>query len=151
MFNLMKHQSTRICHLHDRMSGVWDSFRICVPSAEFTCDTGNVSHLKTYTVFLGVFFPLVKEGEASKTTETTAHQTCTASLANFRGAVSWHVGKSINIQRQHECNCISAFCVSGKIKAHELQDKKRMDIGTICEAVNFLLNLFGFCNELFKI
>lgn len=68
MFNLMKHYSTRICHLHDRMSELWDGFRIYVLSTEFTYRTGDVSHPKAFYFFLGVFFfsSLIKEGEAKK-------------------------------------------------------------------------------------
>lgn len=118
MFNLMKHQGTRICHLHDRMSELWDSFRIYVPSAEFTCDTGNVSHPKTSTFFQGSLFPphqRRRSKNASKTRKTPPHQACTASLANFRGAISRRLGKSINIQRQHKRDHISTSCVSDKI------------------------------------
>lgn len=128
MFNLMKHQSTRICHLHDRMSELWDSFRIYVLSTEFTYRTGDVSHPKAFYFFLGVFFFFSNKRRRSKkasiTTKTTTHQACTTSLANFRGAISRHLGKSINIQHQHKCNCISTFCASDKISTQIFRTRK---------------------------
>lgn len=149
MFNLMKHQSTRICHLHDRMSEMWDSFRIYVLSAEFTYDTGNVSQLRTYTFFQGsFFFPSDKsrKSKTSKITKTTPHQACTTSLANFRGTISRHLGRSINIQHQHKWNCISTFCASDKISTRIFRTRKEW-MSEPCVGWSTLLNPFGFFNN----
>lgn len=126
MFNLMKHQSTRICHLYDRMSELWDSCRIYVLSAEFTCDTWKCFTPKDLCFIQGPF-PTSdrrqKSKNASKTTKTALHQACTTSLANFRGAISRHLGKSINIQHQHKCNSISS-CASDKMSTRIFRTRK---------------------------
>ena len=126
MFNLMKHQSTRICHLHDRMSELWDSCRIYVLSAEFTCDTWECFTSKDLCFIEGPFSLSdrhQKSKNASKTTKTPPHQACTTSLANFRGAISRCLGKSINIQHQHKCNGVSS-CASDKMSTRIFRTRK---------------------------
>lgn len=118
MFNLKKQQNVGIYNLNDAVAVLHDvSGMLAVQGVDMQ------KHF-TKNAFLFVTEGKKKQKTAKTATAKTTHQACTTSLANSGGAISRHLGKSINIYHQHKCNCIPTFHVSGKI-CMAIQGRKR--------------------------